>query len=73
MPVITGGWTVDSGYCEILDKTGLINTIFHEGVKEALKRRMVTLETAGTLTSAEKALFDNERRQTGNGAKFSLF
>lgn len=56
MPVITGGFTVDSGYCDFLDRSGKINQIFQEAVVEVVNQKFADLEVAGTLTAPERAM-----------------
>ncbi len=58
MPVVAGGWTVDSGYVEYLDRTGMAATIFNACVVEAVKQKLCDQEVAGTLTPSEKSLRD---------------
>ena len=56
MPIVTGGWTVDSGYVEYLDRTGMAVTLFNAQIVEAVKQKLIALEVAGDLTAAEKML-----------------
>ena len=59
MPIVTGGWTVDSGFVEYLDKTGTAVSLFNGVVVESIKQKLCDLEVAGTLLPAEKALRDS--------------
>ena len=59
MPIITGGWTVDAGYVEYLDRTGEITTIFEKLIKEAIKQKLCDIEVAGTLSQPEKNFRDS--------------
>jgi hypothetical protein len=56
MPIVTGGWTVDGGYVECLDKTGMAVTLFNAQIVEAIKQKLIAIEVAGDLTAPEKAL-----------------
>jgi hypothetical protein len=56
MPIVTGGWTVDGGYVEYLDRTGMAVTLFNAQIVEAVKQKLIALEVAGDLTIAEKML-----------------
>jgi hypothetical protein len=59
MAIVAGGWTVDSGFVEYLDKTGIATTLFSALVVESIKQKLCDLEVAGTLSPAEKALRDS--------------
>ena len=56
MAIVVGGWTVDSGYVEYLDRTGMAVTLFNAQIVEAVKQKLIALEVAGDLTAAEKML-----------------
>jgi len=56
MPIVTGGWTVDGGYVEYLDRTGMAVTLFNAQIVEAVKQKLIALEVAGDLTMPEKML-----------------
>jgi hypothetical protein len=54
--IVTGGWTVDGGYVEYLDKTGYATTLFYTMIQEAIKHKLAVLESTGDLTTPEKNL-----------------
>ena len=56
MAIVVGGWTVDSGYVEYLDRTGMAVTLFNAQIVEAVKQKLIALEVAGELSAAEKEL-----------------
>ena len=56
MPITPGGYTVDGGYVEYLDRTGMAVTLFNAQIVEAVKQKLIALEVAGDLTAAEKEL-----------------
>jgi uncharacterized protein involved in high-affinity Fe2+ transport len=58
MPVITGGFTVDLGWCEFLDSSGKINELFIAAVNEVVYQKIIDIEIAGTLSAAEKNMIN---------------
>lgn len=54
--VVTGGWTVDTGYVDFLESTGRTHDLFKSAVIEVVNQKFADLESAGTLTPAEKAM-----------------
>ena len=56
MPITPGGYTVDGGYVEYLDRTGMAVTLFNAQIVEAVKQKLIALEVAGDLTMPEKML-----------------
>jgi hypothetical protein len=56
VPIVTGGWTVDGGYVEYLDKTGYVTTLFYMMIQEAIKQKLAAIESTGDLSMAEKNL-----------------
>jgi len=59
MPIVAGGWTVDGGFVEYLDRTGMAFTLFAALVTEAIKQKLCDIENTGTLSDAEKSLRDS--------------
>jgi len=56
MPITPGGYTVDGGYVEYLDKTGYATTLFYTMIQEAIKQKLAAIESTGDLSTAEKNL-----------------